>query len=273
MLNFEEYHGRRVTINEFIKELRYRYWKELFTNKLFTENLTSNLRNQLYSKLQQLKDYDFSVYNIMTIKQEIMENTIKGVEQTILDLFEEFSVKYSYYDETSKNIHYYNGWKTNKAYKINKKIIMPYNMFEYYRWSKEYCFRNHAIGSKFIDIIKVMDYLSGQKTDITEDTFTNYIGEYELDIPYFTIRFYKKGTTHITFKDDDLLEKFNLYGSQKKGWLPPIYGKKKYSDMTNEEKTLVKEFSGTEENYNKIYNNQNYYILDMAQTLQIDYNN
>ena len=50
---------------------------------------------------------------------------IIGVEDTILNLFEEFSHKHHYYNETSSNIHYYNGWKTNQAWKINKKIIIP----------------------------------------------------------------------------------------------------------------------------------------------------
>ena len=40
------------------------------------------------------------------------------------------------YSDFSKNIHYYNGWKTNKAYKINNKIILPYDAWDYY--SNEY---------------------------------------------------------------------------------------------------------------------------------------
>ena len=47
---------------------------------------------------------------------------VKSVEQTILDLFEDLSYKHSYNEEFSKNIHYYNGWKSNDAYKINKKV-------------------------------------------------------------------------------------------------------------------------------------------------------
>ena len=43
----------------------------------------------------------------------------------MLKIFDEFSIKYNYSDFAT-NIHYYNGWKTNKAYKINKKVILPY---------------------------------------------------------------------------------------------------------------------------------------------------
>ncbi|MBQ2126362.1 MAG: hypothetical protein II198_01760, partial [Bacteroidaceae bacterium] len=45
-------------------------------------------------------------------KKQMVENITKGIEETIIDLFEEMSNKYHYFDETSKNIHYFNGWKT-----------------------------------------------------------------------------------------------------------------------------------------------------------------
>ena len=65
-----------------------------------------------------------------------------------------------------------------------------------------------------------------------------------IECKYFFLTFYKKGTCHITFKDDDLLLKFNIFGSQRKGWLPPGYGKKKYSEMDKEEKEIINEFQG-----------------------------
>ncbi|MBO5068580.1 MAG: DNA methyltransferase, partial [Clostridia bacterium] len=74
---------------------------------------------------------------------------------------------------------------------------------------------------------------------------------------------------HIKFRNQDLLDNFNLFASQRKGWLPPSYGKKAYNDMTSEEKELVKEFSGDEAAYNKIYNNQTAYLIDKNELLQI----
>ena len=46
-------------------------------------------------------------------------------------------------------------------------------------------------------------------------------------------------------------------------------GKKAYNDMNSEEKELVKEFSGDEIAYNKIYNNQTAYLIDKNELLQI----
>ena len=59
--------------------------------------------------------------------------------------------------------------------------------------------------------------------------------------------FYKKGTCHLIFKKLDLLKKLNIFGSQKKGWLPPAYGKKSYTAMSAEEKTVIDEFEGEQE--------------------------
>lgn len=258
----------KANVNDYVKMVRYKYWKALFNNDKFVGKLTSNLRTQLWNKLEELKNYDFSVWNIMTIQEEFMKETISGVEKTILDLFDELSIKYSYYDETSKNIHYYNGWKTNKAYKINKKVIVPY-------------LRGNWEGkAKLTDIQKVFDYLdNGRTTDINvEETLKQYTYHWDVQsgvkipLKYFTVTFYKKGTCHIEFTDLDLLNKFNLFGSQKKGWLPPHYGKKAYKDMTAEEKNIVKEFSGSESEYNKIYNKQDFYIVNTNNLLMIENN-
>ena len=73
--------------------------------------------------------------------------------------------------------------------------------------------------------------------------------------------FYKKGTVHITFKDMDLLKKLNIFGGKGKNMLPPRYGKVKYDDMTDEEKAVVNEFDGGEEEYMKIFNQKDKYII------------
>lgn len=87
-----------------------------------------------------------------------------------------------------------------------------------------------------------------------------------IELKYFTVTFYKKGTCHIVFKDEKLLKKFNLYGAQKKGWLPPSYGKKTYEEMEPEEKAVVNEFEGKAE-YEKTLQNKDFYLVDESQFL------
>jgi hypothetical protein len=200
----------------------------------------------------------------MTIQEELIQETMRGVEETILKLYDDFSHKYHWADETSKNIHYFNGWKTNKSWKINKKVIIPLSGFDSY--DKRPSFK-YSVSSRLSDVTKIFDYLdSGRTYEVNID------GELQLaqdrrqtakiQLKYFTVTFYKKGTCHIEFTDLALLEKFNLYGCQRKGWLPPHYGKKRYKDMSAEEQEVANSFSGGETEYNKIYKQQEFYLVE-----------
>lgn len=256
-----------LSVNEYTKAVRRKYWSALFENKKFIGQLTNNLQRDFYNKVEELSNYDFSLYNIYQLKIDIQEKVIKGIEDTIIELFDELSYKYHWLDEISKNIHYYNGWKTNKGWIINKKVIIPLNGFYdlSYSWGGFRPTRSDVV-RKLQDIEKCFNYLDGGLTeavDLEESLkFAEEYGETKnIQLKYFTVTFYKKGTCHITFNNDELLKKFNIFGSQHKGWLPPSYGKKAYKDMTAEEKAVVNEFEGEKE-YSKVISNKEYYLFD-----------
>lgn len=257
-------YNNKLSVNSFIREVRGKYWGALFNNPQFIGQLTGDLQREYHQKIEELKDYDFSLYNIFQIKIDMTKNVIKGIEDTIISLFDELSHKYHFYDETSKNIHYYNGWKTNKAYIINKKVIIPLNGYDSI-WNR-FSPSNYRIVSKLQDMEKCFNYLDGGLTDAIDlEESLQFAEEYgetkNIQLKYFTVTFYKKGTCHITFTNDELLKKFNIFGAQYKGWLPPCYGKKAYKDMTTEEKEVVNEFEGETE-YNKVMRNTGYYLFD-----------
>lgn len=260
--------------NSYIKDVRAKYWRALFENEKFMGLFTSNLRNEYYNKVKELCDYDFSLYNIYTIKLQLNKHMVQSMEDTILSLFDEFSQKHYWDSDTVSNIHYYNGWKTNKSWKINKKIIIPLAGFidMQYSWGR-YNPTHYKIIDKLTDIEKVLNYLDGGLTEDVNITETLKMAEHyqetkKIQLKYFMVTFYKKGTCHIEFTNDELLHKFNLFGSQKKGWLPPVYGNKKYKDMTSEEKQAIDEFEG-ELSYNRVMNNTDYYIVDNNKLLML----
>ena len=254
----------QLSVNGYIKAVRKKYWEALFNNQEFIGKLTGNLKQEFYNRLEDLSNYDFSLYNIYELKIEMSKGVSKGIEETIISFFDKFSHKY-YWDKTqSSNIHYYNGWKTNSAYKINKKVIIP--LSAYSSFSGRYEPSHYKVLEKLQDIEKCFNYLDGGLTDAVDlkesMQFAEEYGETkEIETKYFTITFYKKGTCHLVFKNDELLKKFNIYGSQKKGWLPNGYGKKQYKEMTPEEKSVVNEFEGETE-YQKTMNNTRYYLFD-----------
>ena len=254
-----------VSYNGFVKTVREKYWEALFNNPKFTGALTQNLLKDYRSRVAELANYDFSEYNILTIREEMSKQVVKGIEEAIIDLFEELSYKHYYYDETSNNIHYFNGWKTNKSWIINKKVIIPLSGYRdlAYSWGG-YDPAHRDVVAKLTDIEKGFNYLDGGLTDSVdmeailkkakEDGQTK-----KIPLKYFTVTFYKKGTCHIEFTNEELLKKFNIFGSQRKGWLPPSYGKKGYKEMDPEEQAVVNEFEGEQE-YSKVIGNTGYYI-------------
>jgi hypothetical protein len=253
-------------INHFTQAVRHKYWGMFLKGDNITSKFTSNIREELYSKLEELKNYDFTEYNISVIFDELSVNMNKSVEDTILKLFEELSHQYSYgYNKDfEKNVHYFSGWKTNKSWKINERVIIPFYSISNYDGKIEL----YKVRNKMTDILKSLNYL--EKDLVNVDSKINELVKQiddtsyaNVDFHYFTATFYKKGTCHIKFKNKELLDKLNIFGSQKKGWLPPTYGKKAYSDMTAEEQSVVNEFQGREE-YEKIMLNKDYYLANQT---------
>ena len=238
-----------------------------------------------------MEHYDFTEHNILILMEENMRATLLGVENEILTLFDRLTSHAQY--DGCENIHYYNGWKTNSAHKLNSKIIIPFSS----AWKAEkrykvvgsgtysYCVSDgyeykldyYETYRVLSDMSLTLNFLAGglcalERMEILHqiiETNFNRGNAKNIETLHFILTCYKKGTCHLKFKNQDLLDKFNLFASQRKGWLPPYYGKKAYADMNEEEKELVREFSGSQENYNKIYNNQQKYIVDKREVLQL----
>ena len=260
-----------VTENEFLKVVRLKYWTSIFNDSRFTGHMTSNLLSEYRTQIDKLADYDFSCFNIKTIQADIAIKLVKGVEECIVKLFDELSFQYSYSDELGRNIHYYNGWKTNKAWIINKKVILPW-MNAWGRCNGSYDPASYEIIEKLADVEKALDYLSGGSGN--ERCIRETLREAKkagqtkkIPLKYFTVTFYKKGTCHIEFTDLELLKKLNIFGSQQKGWLPPAYGKKSYFDMDEEEKKVIDEFEGVE-SYVETMTNSDYYLYSASDSIK-----
>ena len=261
--------------NEYLYSLRYKYWHQLLHNPKFMQNLTSNLREEYYSMISEFANRDFSLKNIYAVKMDIISRTAKGIEEKIVDMFEQLSYKNSM--DAAGNVHYFNGWKSNSAFKINQKVVVPYcNCWD--GICKKFDFWHYGYGS---NVFRILD-------DIEKCLAFLQIGESELDYAvdlsghlkvcqerqetrklqfrFFDVDIFKKGTMHIKFRDEELLKRFNIYGCQHKGWLPPAYGKKSYKDMNAEEKQVIDEYEGQQE-YEKVYANRENYILDVSQRM------
>jgi len=255
-----------IDIDKYMKEVRLKYWRALFSNSKFMDRLTSKLRDDYVRKVNKMADYDFTLFNIKTVMHEMNAQVVDGVKEAIISCFDKLTAEHSHYPECKQTIHYYNGWKTNKAHKIGKKSIIPtWGIFSSWKWKSE-AFEVSEAHAVLSDIEKIFDYLSGSASD--ERSIRNVLriasdnGQTKnIELKYFYVDLFKKGTTHIKYKDMELVEKFNIYAARNKNWLPPNYGKTKYKEMADDEKEVVDSFQG-EKAYETVFSRADFFLAE-----------
>ena len=255
--------------SKYVRRIRYKYWSALFNDERFTGPMTGDMCTSYREKVRELEQYDFCIANIKELQIQMCGSLVNGIEESIMKLFEDLSHKYSWSSEFDSNIHYYNGWTTNKAWYVNKKVILPERAWNDIWKEMRY---SYTISHKFTDMEKAFNYLAGcPGADVRMDSILRAAETMQqtknISCKYFDLTFYKKGTVHITFKDMDLLKKLNIFGGKGKNMLPPRYGKVPYEDMTTEEKAVVNEFDGGAEEYMKVYLQRDKFIVQNSMDL------
>lgn len=268
--------GSVPSVNKFLGLVRKKYWSALFSNKEFVGKLTSNLREKYRGMVDEMVKYDFTLFNIQKIAAQMNAEMGRGIQDTIVELFDKMTEKHTWYPEMERNIHYYNGWKTNKAHKLGMKVILPvYGMFS--SWSRK-AFELYEAEKTISDIEKVFDYLDGNMTAHVNlhgvlQTACNEGQTRNIPCKFFDVTLYKKGTMHIKFRNPELVDRFNIYCCKHKGWLPPSYGKARYSNMQAGEKAVVDSFHGDgkegsgEKGYNLVMARADYFLSEPVQEL------
>ena len=188
-----------VNWNEYLYSLRYKYWYQLLHNPAFMNNLTSNLREEYYSMISEFAHKDFSLKNIYDVKMDIISRTAKGIEDKIVSMFESLSYQYSM--DAAGNVHYFNGWKSNSAFKINKKVVIPYvaawewGKLEYYHYS------DRSVYKKLDDLEKCLAFLQiGESEYVYDIDLSHQLKVYQeqqitrkMQFRYFEVDVFKKG--------------------------------------------------------------------------------
>ena len=242
--------GRRdLTINEFINKTNMRFWEKFIQETDLQSRLPSKLRNNFTIFLQRQENISFTIENLRYFYEHLLDMIPNEYEKTVAEVFDKFTKDYNYTDnEWCKNIHYYNGFKTNKSYRIDKKVILPC-YHEYF----------YMLPDELVDLNIIFENISGIKdNNFNSKKLINAIEDNEKNIEttHFIINSYKKGTIHIKFKNPEHVKIFNILAGKGKAWIPSDFGNKPYKDMSDEEKDIVKEFYTPEEYENQLINGQ-----------------
>lgn len=233
---------------EYLTVLRRKYWNLLMSDSDILSRCSSQMAQDYRDKVCELYSSEFNHYNIQKLILDINAALGKGVEKTIMDLFETFTQEHAYFDG-SKNIHYYNGWKTNKAHKVGTKVIIPcYGVWSPYSFDKKDKIYAHEATTFFKDIEMALNYLSGNMEPLSTGKIMRTVEDTKqtrnIHLRYFDVTFYKKGTAHLKFHDEKVLERLNIFAAQNRTWLPPSYGKARYEDMDKEAQDVIDSFQG-----------------------------
>lgn len=201
-------------LNEELDRLRHGYWQLILDTDDFKTMLTNDALQELNKRLSLAEEMEINLPNIKMLLMALNYNKRDILIESIVSIFKKIT-KY-HMNRYSTNIHYYNGWKTNNAYKINKKIIIPIkHSFDSWDFKTDYALINYNVRNFINDIIKAFQLLDptvkGEFTALSNQ-------EFECDILRF--KMFLNGNVHIWFKNERLLNKLNYLCGSHFNWIP-----------------------------------------------------
>lgn len=213
---FEKY---AENLDSELDRLRSVYWQMILNTDEFTSRLTSGARSKLLQQVELAKSLEINEDNVFMLLSAMIGNRSNMIEQSIVGLFDRIT-QHSQRGSYTTNIHMYNGWYTNDAFKINKKIIYPikysaFDSFDYGTYRAEDGINGiNAVVREFVkDISKAFElFVKVSEFERLGD------GEFENNILRF--KMFKKGTLHVWFKDTDTLDRINVVAGRHYNWLP-----------------------------------------------------
>lgn len=234
--------SKDASVNAYLNTLRHRYWTKLFEHPALTSKLTVQMRDEMRQRLDEFAGYDFNLRNIRTLQGALVSGLNAGVEAEAIAVFDTLSQQHAM-DRFSKNVHYYSGWKTNDAWLVNRRVIIPTYLGYFHSWGSS------KVADVLNDIELVLNYFDGMApidlpvTTLLTRSHDIPFGE-KIRFHYFDATVYAKGTIHITFRCPDLVKRLNVFAGKHYNMLPPDYGQKPYRDLAETERKLVDDFEG-----------------------------
>ena len=203
--------------NTFVSLLQNAAWDKILNHPKFQSILTERARKLVGEFQTTQRKVDFNRQNVFSMFEELQGKQGELLQAAVDDVFKTMT---EYHKE---NRVYFEGWKSNDCWKVNKRVVLPY--YVTYEWGSFHV--NYHRRNELVDIDRALCVVSGKQFDsivtieqALETAFRSKTGK-ETESEWFQIRFYQKGTLHLVFKDLELLEKFNMLAARGRNWLPP----------------------------------------------------
>jgi hypothetical protein len=211
----------RIGVEAFTDNLRENVWKNIIDDTKISDYVTSKVREEIemHQKSQFCKS--ISEKNIWNLRYMLMASAGDIRRQCIQQAFDMLTAFHE------KNKVHIEGWKTNTAWKVNKKVIIPYfcpqDSFDQ-KWNKDRSSIGRDKKEKMMDIEKALCFVAGVRYNDIRESCISY--QYYLHNPgewqesyFFEWKWFKKGTLHIVFKDEDIWKRFNFEACAGRNWI------------------------------------------------------
>lgn len=231
---------RAEDLNEELDGLRRGYWSLILDTREFRDLLTNEAIQKLNRQMSAANDMEINMTNIRMLLMSLGQNQRDILIESVVSIFEKIT-RY-HMNEYSTNIHYYDGWKTNDAYRINKKIIIPIKSeFDSWDFGKRmgsddisYDYISWDVKAWIEDIVKALRLI-----DPSISGEFDAINDKEFESEAMRFRMFLNGNIHVRFKDERLLAKLNYLCGSHFGWIPSE-GEQKESEEAR--RWVAKEF-------------------------------
>lgn len=189
---------RETAMKAITRNLDRGIWRDLMKKSGMLSIMDAQARDQWYNSLEKEDIPVVSEANILSTFEQLHLNKIDVFERGVINVFKGLSWDY----------------KTNSPCSFGKKIIVN-NLVAHSRWgfSLNWGWRRDQLA----DLERMLFLLDGKPIPDNRGDVTTRLMEHIRDNPskdiyeddFFSIRYFQKGTVHITFKRIDLAEKMN----------------------------------------------------------------
>lgn len=224
-------HEKDVTTKEqFSKIIQKRSWNHIFAKMNMEKYVTSGVMKDINKFVETQEKVPFTMKNIYRMLQIIVGTRQETFNRALEEAVDNFT------RHTHENRFGVEGWKTNSGYMLNKKFICE-GIVEISWGGGSLQVRYDSFnGRRIDDLVKVLCNITGKNYSDIGSLYrfnygnNNYDKTFELkpntwyEWGFFEMKFFKKGTMHVKFKDINdwyLLNK--AYGELKGFSLPETY--------------------------------------------------
>lgn len=221
-----------TTKEQFSKIIQKRSWHHIFDKMNMEKYVTSGVMKDINKFVETQENVPFTMKNIYKMLEIIVgtrEHTFNRALEEAVDNFTK---------HTHENRFGVEGWKTNSGYMLNKKFICEGIVETSWGGGSLQVRYSSYNGNKIDDLVKVLCNITGKNYNdigtLYRFNFNRNSHEKNFEIMpnewykfgFFDVKFFKKGTMHLKFKNiDDWYRLNQAYGKLKGFTLPETYKK------------------------------------------------